>query len=154
MSSPRSPKPANAEGGSDLRHIVVDANVLVSFFVERNEKQRTSGKALLLSAEEGEIIAVVPQFVLFEIAYVLDSFYKTPSQQIAAAIRATLTYPGVIVTDDCSWIRILDHWPDPLSSITDAAIVGVAIAENYDSVATFDQKLIRQMKALGVHSYF
>jgi predicted nucleic acid-binding protein len=137
-----------------LRHVVVDANVLVSFFVERNEKQRASGKALLLRAEEGEITAVVPQFVLFEIAYVLDSFYKTPSHQIAAAIRATLTYPGVIVTDDCSWIRILDHWPEPLSSITDAAIIGVAIAENYDSVATFDQKLIRQMKALGVHSYF
>jgi predicted nucleic acid-binding protein len=50
--------------------VVIDANVLVSFFVERNEKQRVAGKALLLSAEEGEIVAVVPQFALFEIAYV------------------------------------------------------------------------------------
>jgi len=57
--------------------VVVDANVLVSFFVERNEKQRAAGKALLLSAEEGEMLAVIPQFVLFEIAYVLDSFYRS-----------------------------------------------------------------------------
>jgi predicted nucleic acid-binding protein len=128
--------------------------VLISFFVERNEKQRGSGKALLLSAEEGEIVAVVPQFVLFEIAYVLDSFYKVPPPKIADAIRATLTYPGVTVTDDCSWLRVLDHWPEPLASITDGAIVGVALANNYDSVATFDQKLIRRMKALGVNSYF
>jgi hypothetical protein len=35
--------------------VVIDANVLVSFFVERNEKQRVAGKTLLLSAEEGEI---------------------------------------------------------------------------------------------------
>jgi predicted nucleic acid-binding protein len=128
--------------------------VLVSFFVERNEKQRLAGKALLLRAEEGEIIAVIPQFVLFEIAYVLDSFYKIPPPKIADAIRATLTYPGVIVTDDCSWRRVLDHWPEPFASITDAAIVGVALANNHDFVATFDQKLIRRMKTLGVSSYF
>jgi predicted nucleic acid-binding protein len=136
------------------RHVVVDANVLISFFVERNEKQRGQGKALLLSAEEGEIIAVVPQFALFEIAYVLESFYKVPPPKIADAIRATLTYPGVSVTDDCSWLRVLDNWPEPLDSITDAAIVSVALANNYDSVATFDQKLIRRMNTLGVHSYF
>lgn len=128
--------------------------MLVSFFVERNEKQRVAGKALLLSAEEGAIVAVVPQFALFEIAYVLDSFYKVPPPKIADAIRATLTYPGVITADDCSWRRILEHWPEPLASITDAAIVAVALANNYDSVATFDQKLIRRMKALGVESYF
>jgi predicted nucleic acid-binding protein len=128
--------------------------VLVSFFVERNEKQRGQGKGLLLSAEEGEIIAVVPQFALFEIAYVLDSFYKVPPPKIADAIRATLTYPGVSITDDCSWLRVLDNWPEPLDSITDAAIVSVALANNYDSVATFDQKLIRRMNTLGVHSYF
>lgn len=134
--------------------MVVDANVLVSFFVERNERQRLAGKALLLSAEKGEIIAVIPQFALFEIAYVLDSFYKVPPPRIADAIRATLTYPGVIITDDCSWLRVLENWLEPLSSITDAAIVGVALANNHDSVATFDQKLIRRMKALGVRSYF
>ena len=128
--------------------------MLVSFFVERNEKQRVAGKALLLSAEKGEIVAVVPQFALFEIAYVLDSFYKIPPPKIADALRATLTYPGVITTDDCSWRRILEHWPEPLTSITDAAIVAVALANNYASVATFDRKLIRRMKALGVESYY
>ena len=122
--------------------------------MERNEKQRVAGKTLLLSAEDGEIIAVVPQFVLFEIAYVLDSFYKIPPPRIGDAIRAMLTYPGVIITDDCSWLRILDNWPEPIASITDAAIVGVALTNNYDSVATFDQKLVRRMKTLGVRSYF
>ena len=134
--------------------MVVDANVLVSFFVERNEKQRAAGKALLVSAEEGEIIGVLPQFVLFEIAYVLDSFYKVPAPKIADAIRAVLTFPGVIITDDCSWRRVLDNWPEPLVSITDAALVGVALSNSHDSIATFDRKLIRRMKTLGVRSYF
>jgi len=77
-----------------------------------------------------------------------------PLPRIADAIRATLTFPGVIIIDDCSWLRVLDHWPEPLASITDAAIVAVALVNNYDSVATFDQKLSRRMQALGVKSYF
>ena len=92
--------------------------------------------------------------MLFEIAYVLDSFYKIPSPQIHAAIRATLAYLGVIVIDDCPWNRVLEHWPDPLGSLTDAAIVSIAIAKNYDSLAIFDQKLAKRMKTLGVRSYF
>ncbi len=59
------------------------------------------------NAEEGEITAIVPQFVLFEIAYVLDGFYKVPPPKIGDAIRATLAYPGVIITDDCSSARIV-----------------------------------------------
>ena len=90
---------------------------------------------------------------MFEIAYVLNSFYKTPPERIAAAIRAALAYPGVIITDDCSWNRVLEYRPDPLAS-TDAAIIGVALPRNHDSIATFDQKLIKRMNALGVRSYF
>jgi len=55
------------------RQIVVDANVFVSFLVDRNEKQRSMAKALLESA------AVVTQFAVFEISYVLQSFYSIPT---------------------------------------------------------------------------
>lgn len=126
----------------------------MSFFVERNEKQRNAAKALLLSAEDGEIVAVVPQFVLFEIAYVLESYYGIPRLKIADTIRATLTFPGVTTTDDCSWRRVLANWPEPFASITDAATVAVTLANDYDAIATFDQKLVRRMKALGVESHF
>jgi predicted nucleic acid-binding protein len=137
-----------------LPYVVVDANVLVSFFVERNEEQRLAGKALLLSARDGEIAVVVPHSVLLEIAYVLDSFYKIPPPEIHDAIRATIAYPGVITTTDCPWSRILELWPEPIRSINDACILALAIANKYDSIATFDQKLITQMKAFGVGSHF
>jgi hypothetical protein len=32
-------------------------------------------------------------------------------------------------------------WPEPLALITEAAIVGVAPADNRDSVATFDREV-------------
>ena len=45
-----------------MRSVVIDANVLVSFFVERGEAQRAAAKALLLDAVDGEIEAIIPQF--------------------------------------------------------------------------------------------
>jgi predicted nucleic acid-binding protein len=136
------------------RHVVVDANVLLSFLVERNASQRESAKALLLRAEEGDIVAVITQFVMFEIAYVLQSFYGTPAGQIATLLRELIALPGVLVIDDCSWKKVLEYWPDQVPTIADAAIVAVAVVNRYDAVATFDQKMMKKMKSIGVESYW
>jgi hypothetical protein len=42
------------------RRVVIDANVLVSFFVDRIEKQRDAADELLQKAEDGEIAAIPP----------------------------------------------------------------------------------------------
>ena len=134
--------------------VVVDANVFVSFFIERNDAQRAAAKALLLKAEEGELVAIVPQFVVFEITYVLQSGYGATGKRLAAMIRDVITFPGVQVIDDCPWKRVMDAWPDPLLSLADAAIVAVAATNRYAAVATFDQKLSKRLKDFGVAAYW
>lgn len=137
-----------------MRHVVVDANVFISLFTDRNERQRAAAKAFLLNAEDGEVVAVLPQFVIFEIVHVLRNFYGVPTEDLASLIRDAIALPGLVVIDDCPWKDVLDHWPDPFPSIADAAIVAVVIANRYDALATFDQKLARRMKKLGVGSYW
>ncbi len=58
-----------------MRSVVVDANVFVSFFVERNAAQHSAARALLSAAEDGEIAGIIPQSVVFEIAYVLHDVH-------------------------------------------------------------------------------
>jgi predicted nucleic acid-binding protein len=137
-----------------VRSVVVDANVLVSFFVDRHEKQRDAADALLQEAEGGRIAAIVPQFVVFEVTYVLQSQYAFTGERLTAIIRDVVTFPGVLVIDDCPWKRVLELWPDPLPSLADAAIAAVAVANRYDAVATFDRKLAKRVKDLGVAAYF
>ena len=48
------------------------------------------------------------------------------------------------MTDDCSWERVLEVWPNPLPSLADAAILAIAVTNRYDAVATFDKKLARR----------
>jgi predicted nucleic acid-binding protein len=136
------------------RQIVVDANVFVSFLVDRNEKQRSMAKTLLERAADGEIVAVVTQFAVFEISYVLQSFYGSPAAEVATLLREMIALPGVAVIDDCPWKKVFDYWPERLSGMADAATVAVAIANRYDAVATFDQKMRKSMQRLGVESYW
>lgn len=137
-----------------MRGVVIDAKVLVSFFVERDERQRAAAKALLLKAVDGEIEAIIPQFVVFEISYVFQTTYAATGERLATLIRDVITLPGARVIDDCPWKRVLELWPDPLPSIADAAILAVAVANRYDAVATFDRKLARRLKDAGIRTYW
>jgi predicted nucleic acid-binding protein len=154
MPSRRLRKLGSAEGVSDVRSVVIDANVIVSFFVQRDEAQRAAAKALLLEAVDGEITAIIPQFVVFEISYVFQTMYGATGQRLATLIRDVITLPGARVTDDCPWKRILDVWPDPLPSLADAAILALAVTNRYDAVATFDKKLARRVKNAGIGTYW
>jgi len=96
-----------------VRRVVIDANVIVSFFVDRHAKQRDAADALLQKAEEGEIAAILPQFVVFEVTDVLQSQYSFGGRRLAEMIRDVVHFPGVRVIDDCPWKRIMELWPDP-----------------------------------------
>lgn len=136
-----------------MRRVVVDANVFVSFFIERHEAQRAAARDVLQSAEDGEIAAVVPQSVVFEVAYVLQSQYAVTGDRLATVVRAVTSFPGLQLVDECPWNRVLEIWPAPLASLADAAIVAVAMAGRYDAVATFDRKLANRLESFGLAPY-
>jgi len=137
-----------------VRSVVTDANVFVSFFVERNKAQQDAVLALLNAAEEGVIAGVIPQSVIFEIVYVLQSQYGLTSRQAATVVDAVTKFPGMQIVDDCPWKRVLELWPDPLSGLTDAAIVALATTNRYNAVATFDRKLSNKLQTFGLDAYF
>jgi predicted nucleic acid-binding protein len=148
------PKRGRPEDASDVRSVVVDANVIVSFFVDRHPNQRDAADSLLQEAEGGEIAAIIPQFVVFEVAYVLQSQYGYTGDRLAALIRDVIAFPGIQLIDDCPWKRVLEVWPDPLTGLADAAIVAVATSKRYDAVATFDRKLVNRLGSFGIAAYW
>lgn len=137
-----------------MRSVVADANVFVSFFVERNKAQQDAAQAMLAAAEEGEIAGVIPQSVIFEIVYVLQSQYGLTPRQAATVVDAVTKFPGMQIVDDCPWRRVLEIWPDPLSGLTDAVIVALATTNRYEAVATFDRKLSNRLESFGLEAYW
>lgn len=137
-----------------MQRVVVDANVFVSYLTGRHEKQYDAAQALLRKAEDGNLIAVLPQFVVFEVTYVLHSLYGLSNDRLASTVRALVSFPGVQIVDHCPWNRVLDIWPDPFPGLADASIVTVATTNRYDAVATFDRKLANKLEAFGLAPYF
>jgi predicted nucleic acid-binding protein len=137
-----------------VRRIAVDANVLVSFFIDRNAAQHAAARALIQLAEDGEIVAVVPQAVVFEVAYVLQSQYNVTGDPLVTVVKGITSFPGMHLVDDCPWKRMLEIWPDPLSGLGDAVIVAVATVTRCDAVATFDRKLGNKLQTFGLAAYF
>lgn len=153
-SSKTSRKHVSSRDATELPHVVIDTNVVISLLTDRNEEQRARGKELLLRAETGDLVVVLPQFIVFEIAHVLRNLYAVPANTAASLIDDAMGLPGVVLITEYPWEQILDLWSARIPSIADAGIVAIALANRYDAVATFDQKLIRQMMNLGVASYW
>jgi predicted nucleic acid-binding protein len=49
-----------------VQRVAVDANVFVSYLTGRHEKQYDAARRLLQEAEDGNLVAILPQFVVFE----------------------------------------------------------------------------------------
>ena len=137
-----------------MRRVVIDANVFISYLTGRHEKQYDAARALLQEAEDGNLAAVLPQFVVFEVSYVLQSLYNLSGERLASTVRALVSFPGVQIVDDCPWKRVLEMWPDPLPGLADASIVAVATENRYEAVATFDRKLANKLESFGLAAYF
>ena len=137
-----------------MRRVVVAANVFVSFFIDRRAAQHAAARAVIQAAEDGEIVAVVPQAVVFEVAYVVQSQYGVTGDRLATVIEAVTSFPGTQLVDECSWKRVLEIWPDQINGLGDAAIVAVATMNRCDAVATFDRKFANKLQIFGLESYF
>jgi predicted nucleic acid-binding protein len=137
-----------------VRHVVVDADVFVSYLTGRHQKQYDAARALLQEAEDGNLVAILPQFVVFEVTYVLQSLYNVTGDRLASMVRDLVSFPGLQIVDDCPWKRVLEVWPDPLPGLADAAIVAVATTKRYDAVATFDRKLSNALEGFGLEPYW
>jgi len=137
-----------------VRRVLVDANVFVSFFIDRNAAQHAAARALIRSAEDGEIVAVVPQSVVFEVAYVLQSQYTVSGEHLATVVRGVTSFPGTELVDACPWKHLLEIWPAQLAGLGDAVIVVVATNTRCNDVATLDRKLAKKLERFGLQPYW
>ncbi len=136
-----------------MRLVVVDANVLISSVLLRDEMQHAAVGKLIENGERGELVIILPQFIVFEAIYVLRKVYELSPLEIRQMLRDAMALPTVTLTNDCPWTDFFEHWSDIRPSPGDAAILAVAIANRY-TLATFDRKLSNRARAFGVAPYW
>jgi predicted nucleic-acid-binding protein len=69
---------------------------------------------------------LMPDHILAEVAYVLESFYETPRAQVAATLRAVLAFPAIRVIDADLLQRAIEVYDVLRLDFADAYLVASA----------------------------
>jgi predicted nucleic acid-binding protein len=116
---------------------LVDTNLVVRHLVQDHERHAKVAGELFRACDRGELTLVVLPAVLAECVFVLESFYEKPRDEIAQALAAIVSGPGVELVDLAVHLDALERYAKGKLHFVDCAIAATAVARGV-SVATFD----------------
>ena len=117
----------------------LDTNVLVRYFTGDPPEQARRAAAYLAWADE----LLVPDLVVAELVYVLQSFYEVERARVAELLRAVLAFPAVVVVDAALLLRALEVYEVERLDFADAYLVASAEASGVGAIASFDRSIDR-----------
>jgi len=74
---------------------IVDANVILRFFIRDNEEQFLRAKAFIQRLELGKEDVLMPEIVFAEVVWVLNKVYGVPRQEITDIFSKVIGYRGI-----------------------------------------------------------
>ena len=117
----------------------VDTNVLIRHLTGDLPDQAARATRYLAAADE----LLLPDLILAEVAYVLESFYEAPRAQVATTLRAVLAYPAVRVLDADLLQRAVEVYEVHRLDFADAYLVASAERTGVGVIASFDRSIDR-----------
>ncbi len=117
----------------------LDANVLVRYHTGDPPGQARRAAAFLARADE----LLVPDLVVAEIVYVLESFYEVERARVAELLRAVVAFPAVVVVDAALLLRALEVYEVERLDFAEAYLVASAEASGVGAIASFDRSIDR-----------
>jgi len=137
-----------------MKRVGIDTNVVVSFLTTRDPEQQDRAAALFGAAASGERVIIVHQAVITEAVYVMCNVYAGKPKVVSAAMRDLLRLPGVMTVDAIEWPAVWRSWPSRIREFGDACLAAVGKADGFDELATFDAKLAKRARRLGLATYW
>lgn len=117
----------------------VDTNILVRHLTGDPPDQAARATKYLRSADA----LLLPDLILAEVAYVLESFYETPRTQVATTLRAVLAFPAIRVLDADLLQRAVEVYEVHRLDFADAYLVASAERTGVGVIASFDRAIDR-----------
>ena len=117
----------------------VDTNILVRHLTGDPPDQAARATRLIASGVE----LLLPDLIVAECAYVLESFYRTPRPQVATALRAIVGFGSIKVIDEELLLRAVEVYEVERLDFADAYLVACAETTGVGVIASFDCSIDR-----------
>ncbi len=117
----------------------LDTNVLVRHLTGDPPEQARRATRHLQHADT----LLLPDLILAEVAYVLESYYEAPRHQVAEALRSILAFRAIRVVDGPLLLRAVEVYEVHGLDYADAYLVASAERTGVGVVASFDRAIDR-----------
>lgn len=117
----------------------VDTNILVRHLTGDPPEMAAQATAYLSSASE----LFLCDLVVVETVYVLESFYKSPREQTAEAVRSLVAFRSIITVDAALLLRAIEIYETDRLDFAEAYLVASAETTGINKVASFDRSIDR-----------
>jgi len=111
------------------RRRLIDTNLIVRYLVQDHEKHARVAAKLFEACDRGGLVIVVLSGVLAECVFVLESFYRRSRTDIASALGALISSPGVEISEAAIHLDALDRYRRTKAHFVDCLLAATAKAE-------------------------
>lgn len=119
--------------------VLLDTNVLIRFLTSDKTQKFQGVYALFESLEQGDLQIELKLIVLFQVVFVLKSFYSVPREDIATGMLRILEYKGIIVKKRRIVRRMLELWHDSKLDIVDCYLIACLEGDRQNILYSYDR---------------
>jgi predicted nucleic acid-binding protein len=117
----------------------LDTNVLIRHLTGDPPALARRASAFLATADE----LLLPDLIVAEVVYVLESFYEVERARVAELARAVIGFPAILVVDAPLLLRTLEVYELERIDFAEAYLVASAEASGVAAIASFDRGIDR-----------
>ena len=117
----------------------VDTNVLIRHLTGDPPAQACRATTFLEQADE----LLLPDLIVAEVVYVLESFYEVDRTRVAELVRAIIGFPVMVLIDEPVLLRALEVYEVNRLDFADSYLVATAEASGVGVIASFDRSIDR-----------
>ena len=122
----------------------VDTNILIRHLTGDPPDQAARATAFLAAADE----LLLPDLIVAEVVYVLESFYEVPADDVARLVRSVIAFPPIRTLDPALLLRSLEVYETHRIDFAEAYLVASAEAAGIHDIISYDRSIDR---VLSVH---
>ena len=116
----------------------LDTNVLIRHLTGDPPDMAARATAFLAAADE----LLLPDLIVAEVVYVLESFYEVPPGEVARLVRSVITFPRIRCVDEVLLLRAAEIYETDRVDFAEAYLVASAEAAGVTSIASFDRDMV------------
>ena len=117
---------------------LLDTNVIVRFLISEENDKYKGLYGFFDSLERGEMRVELKLIVLFQVIFVLKSFYAVPKEEIASKMIDLLGYKGIITKERRMVRRTLEIWRDNNLDIVDCYLIACLEGDAQNILYSYD----------------